>query len=90
MGHVGKFCDGTEWRLGKVGQSCSAVCTDVGLACSDWGLASEASMRAALVAVGEDADTLCDYWSSSDRKGDPREEELGGIRGVHLRLCLCE
>eukprot|EP01043_Picozoa_sp_COSAG02_P042931 COSAG02_NODE_3694_length_6364_cov_3.261950_5_plen_627_part_00 len=71
--HAGKFCNGTEWLYGKMGQSCSTVCAEVGLACSDgdWGAASKASMWAALAAAGMVPGTLCDHWSSSDWEGDP-------------------
>ena len=44
LGHIGKFCDGTEWRFGHIGQSCTTVCADVALECSDWRMASNASM----------------------------------------------
>eukprot|EP01043_Picozoa_sp_COSAG02_P053103 COSAG02_NODE_5819_length_4016_cov_1.859586_1_plen_566_part_00 len=71
--HVGKFCNGTEWRFGNMGQSCLEVCTKVGLVCSDgeWGASSKASMWMALADAGKDPGTMCDHWSSSDWEGDP-------------------
>lgn len=71
--HVGKFCNGTEWRYGNMGQSCLEVCAEVGLVCSDgdWGASSKASMWVALADAGKDPSTLCDHWSSSDWEGDP-------------------
>jgi hypothetical protein len=81
-GYAGKFCNGTAWRLGKAGQSCLATCADVGLACNDadWGVHSEASMRAAMTSATVTGNTrnghnpfgmTCVYWSSSTWEGDP-------------------
>eukprot|EP01050_Picozoa_sp_SAG11_P008655 SAG11_NODE_773_length_7236_cov_4.526412_1_plen_695_part_00 len=52
-------CSG--WRLGNAGESCYAVCSGVGLGCTDgdWGVTDEASFRAALAAAGEDWDSTC-------------------------------
>ena len=71
--HVGKFCNGTEWRYGNMAQSCLEVCAEVGLVCSDgdWGASSKASMWEALADAGKDPGTLCEHWSSSDWDGDP-------------------
>ena len=59
------------WRLGSPGESCDTVCTAAGTICSDgeWGVGSEATMRAALTGAGVAPDEVCgggfrtDTWS---------------------------
>lgn len=64
--HLGKFCNGTEWRYGKMGQSCSEVCAVVVCSDGDWGANSKISMRMELIVAGVDPSTLCDHWSRDD------------------------
>eukprot|EP01046_Picozoa_sp_COSAG06_P033737 COSAG06_NODE_3468_length_5299_cov_16.617885_4_plen_466_part_00 len=49
------------WYFGHPFQSCDTVCSDAGRSCSDgdWGIHSEESFRAALVAVGQDWMSVC-------------------------------